>query len=83
MSCRTAQEHRAKLAASVLSDMPCVIHADPLEPNADPTPDWTVELTIDADRCPPQVLGVLHEYGLGTLDQNPQGGLHKVEAVAD
>jgi len=83
MSCRSAQEHRAKLAASVLESEPSVLGVETLEPSADPTARWTIELTIAADCCPPPVLAILAEYGFGTIDQNPQGGVYRVEAVAD
>jgi len=83
MSCARSQQRRVELAAGILQSLPHVIAAEPLAPSADPTSDWTLELTLDADRCPPIVLEILGNHGLGTLDQNPQGGLHKIEAVAD
>jgi hypothetical protein len=79
--CTVSARKRARKCAETLAVREPVVGVDVLEPHADPTNCWTLDMTLDTRGVPPQVLDDLGSYQATLRDASPQGRAWKVLAT--
>ena len=79
--CTVSTRKRARKCAETLAVREAVVAADVLEPHADPTDCWTLDMTLDTRGVPPQVLDDLGSYQATLRDASPQGRAWKILAT--
>jgi len=80
-SCTVSTRKRARKCAETLAVREPVVGVDVLEPHADPTDCWTLDIVLDTRGVPPQVLDDLGSYQATLRDASPQGRAWKVLAT--
>lgn len=59
MNCIVEQRNRARRVIQQLGDWPDVIGTDLVSPAIDPSGRWTIEIALDADGLPPEIVSLL------------------------
>jgi len=72
-TCTVSARKRARALAETLAVRNSVAGVDVLEPHADPTDQWTLDVLLDTRGVPPQVLDDLGSYQATLRDAGPQG----------
>ena len=79
--CTVSTRKRARKCTETLAMRETVVAVDVLEPHADPTNCWTLDMTLDTRGVPPQVLDDLGSYQATLRDASPQGRAWKILAT--
>ena len=72
MTCTVEQRNRARRVIQQLGDHPAVIGCDLVSPTTDPSGCWTIEIALDADGLPPEILSLLAAAELTIRDVGPR-----------
>lgn len=79
--CNAENAARARRAAAALEDCPSAVGVDVLDPDTGQHGRWSLEATIVDAGLPPEVTGVVAEYGLQLHPQPSQGDLERLVAT--
>ena len=79
--CTVSARKRARKCAETLAVREPVVGVDVLEPHADSTNCWTLDIVLDTCGVPPQVLDTLGSYQATLRDASPQGRAWKTLAT--
>lgn len=82
MPCTVEQRCRHRAVAHELEPFPSVAAVTTIDPQTDPSGQWTTEIVVREGRVPPGVLTVLGAHELGVADVSQRGNpVHTVVIV--
>mgnify|MGYP006885848672 FL=1 len=82
MNCIVEDRNRARRVIQQLGDRPDVLGTDLVPPAIDPTGSWPIEIALDADGLPPEIVTLLAEAEMTIRDVGPrQSWWHCVAVV--
>jgi len=82
MNCTVEQRNRVRRVIQALGERSDVIGTDLVSPAIDPSNSWTIEIALDSDGLPPEIVSLLAEAGLTIRDVGPrQSWWHCVAVV--
>lgn len=82
MNCIVEDRNRARRVIQQLGDQPDVLGTDLVSPAIDPSGSWTIEIALDADGLPPEIVALLADAEMTIRDVGPrQSWWHCVAVV--
>jgi hypothetical protein len=72
MNCTVEQRNRARRVIQQLGERPDVIGTDLITPAVDPSGSWTIEIALDSDGLPPEIVSLLGEAEMTIRDVGPR-----------